>query len=275
MNKVTIGLYLSPYPKQLQNKEDKNKYIFCYGAFLDHEMIIFKNNNIKYIIIPYTIDKKLISTYLENIDGLFISGNYPGAYIADEENKQHYNTLQLIMKKILLINKKRPLPVIGECYGHDLLINIIEKKNSYNDSLFKNLNLKVPLFYKKSIFLDKKYKNNISFYFLNVLFLMDNYSKTKYLKNDYNIISYLKIDKYKMIDILKHKLYPIYLSKSHTFYDNPVLKDEFLYFMKLSHEYRLLNQEKNDYKFKNYNFKTIKNIYLYEYEPKIRLYQIN
>jgi len=101
---------------------------------------------------------------------------------------------------------------------------------------------------------------------------MNNYSKTNYLKNDYDIISHVKINKLNIIDILKHKLFPIYLCKSHPIYDNPKLKDEFFYFMNLSYNQRLLYQKKND-TFKNLKYKTIKSPYLNEFLPKIRIYQ--
>ena len=41
-----------------------------------------------------------------------------------------------------------------------------------------------------------------------------------------------------MVDVLKHKRYPIFLYKSAPFRDNKKIKDEFLYYADLSYQYR-------------------------------------
>ena len=164
MNNPTIGLYLSPLPKYIQNEKDKNKYLFMFESFIIHELTLFKQSNINYVIIPYNLNKKLINNCLNMLDGLIICGNYPGPYVDDIEHKKHYNTINIIYNKIININKIRPFPVIGECYGYEILINIIENQKQYNKQLFTHFDVKYPMFYKKTKFLNKEYQNNISYF---------------------------------------------------------------------------------------------------------------
>lgn len=279
MSNPTIGFYLSPFPKQF-HKNNENKYVFMFGSFIDHEIKIIKEKNYNYYIIPYNINKNQIDKCINMLDGLIICGNLPGPYIDDTEHKKHYKTINIIFNKIIKINKIRPFPIIGECYGYEMLINSIEKKNVYDKNLFTNMNVKEPMFYKKTIFLNKKYKNIKSYFYLNIGFLYNNLKKTSILKNNYEIISLLKINKHLMIDIMKHVLYPIYLTKSHAIYDNKYLKNEFFYYSKLSYEYRTLNNKnikKNNFPIKILKYKTINNPHKqsFKYENKIRLYRIN
>ncbi len=280
MNQQVIGLYLSPYPKSVQNNNDVNDYLFLFGSYIDHELTIFKNNKYKYVIIPYNINKNIINETLRMIDGLIVCGNFPGPYNNDKEHKLHYKTLRILFKKIIKINQVRPFPILGECYGYEMLINCIENKHHYDHKIFTDLNIHTPMFYKKTIFLNKKYKNIKSYFYLNIGFLYNNLKKTKNLKHDYEVISLVKINKHNMIDIMKHNLYPIYLAKSHLFYDNKVIKKEFLYFSKLSYEYRHLHDKEskiNKFPIKILKYKTIKNpnTKYIEHEKKIRLYKIN
>ena len=278
MNNPTIGLYLSPFPENLKNKNDKNKYLFMFESFINHEIMLFKQSNTNYVIIPYNLNKKLINKCLNMIDGLIICGNYPGPYVNDIEHKKHYNTINIIYNKIININKIRPFPVIGECYGYEILINIIENQKQYNKQLFTHFDVKYPMFYKKTKFLNKKYENKISYFYLHVGFLYNNLDKTKNLKNDYEPISILKLNNKDMIDIIKHKLYPIFFSKSHVLYDNKNIKKEFFHFSNLSYQYRKLiyKNTKNKFPLPKLKYKTIPNPHpkYHIYEKKIRLYQI-
>jgi len=278
MSNPTIGLYLSPFPKYIQNEKDKNKYLFMFESFMIHELTLFKQSNKNYVIIPYNLNKKLINECLSMIDGLIICGNYPGPYVNDIEHQKHYSTINIIFKKIININKVRPFPVIGECYGYEMLINIIENQKKYNTQLFTNFDVKYPMFYKKTKFLNKKYKNNISYFYLHIGFLYNHFNNTKNLKNDYEIISILNLNKKDMIDVFKHKLYPIFFSKSHLLYDNKNIKNEFFHYSNLSYQYRKLiyKNTKNKFPLPKLKYKTIPNPHpkYHIYEKKIRLFQI-
>ncbi len=198
------------------------------------------------VIIPYNINSILINKYLSSIDCLIVCGNHKGNHNNDKDHRQHYSTLKNIYKNIININKIRPLPVYFHCYGYEIIINIIENKKYMDNNLLTDLQIKEDYFYKKNIFLDKSYQNFISEYSMTIGFLFNNFKKTVKLKKEYDVISLLAFEKNKhIIDIMKHKFYPIFIGKStifvNSFYSNKKIIKDFLNYSELSYQYRKKN----------------------------------
>jgi hypothetical protein len=246
MIKKNIGFYLPPLPEKLKKKNDIKKYGYLTDEYLEDYMDLFKNDNFNMIIIPYNINSILINKYLSSIDGLIVCGNHKGNHNNDKDHRQHYSTMKNIYKNIININKIRPLPVYFHCYGYEIIINIIENKKYMDNNLLIDLQIKEDYFYKQNIFLDKSYQNFINEYSMTIGFLFNNFKKTVKLKKEYDVISLLTFKKNQyIIDIMKHKFYPIFIGKAtifaNSFYGNKKIIEEFLNYSELSYQYRKKN----------------------------------
>ena len=110
------------------------------------------------------------------------------------------------------INKnERPFFVAGKCYNQELLVKMLEKKKYNENKLIKKVKNNNSKFNLKTNFVNKQYyvKNNSKFGVSMGLYLTD-FNNTKILKKKYDIISLYKLKNKNIIDIIKHKKYPIF-----------------------------------------------------------------
>ena len=243
-----IGFYLPPLPKSCytillkKNKIKTNKkYSMITNGYLKKIIPSFINNGIEVVYIHHNM--KYIDNILNTLDGIFFTGNYAGDEwykTNDSEHIKHFKFFKIVYNKILDINKnERPFFVAGKCYNQELLVKMLEKKKYNENKLIKKVKNNNSKFNLKTNFVNKQYyvKNNSKFGVSMGLYLTD-FNNTKILKKKYDIISLYKLKNKNIIDIIKHKKYPIFFSKSTTFQENKKIRKEMFETIEISNYYR-------------------------------------
>ncbi len=211
IKKPILGILATPYI----SNNDKNNYVFLKNNILK----ILKENSIDHLIIPYTLNKKNISKYLKNIDGLYLPGSQLGNFYSTIEFKKHFKTNKYLVKKIMKINEdKRILPILGICHGYENLMLIGEdiklSKNTVDNffsPIYADNNYKTKLKLSKTSKNNKFLKNKFVFHNNLLGITPQRFKKTKKLKHIYNILA-TGIDKDNriFIEAVKSSKYPFY-----------------------------------------------------------------
>ena len=243
-----IGFILAPFPKECvefiktQNIIDssKSKYLIMN---LSQEKFYLKNG-IEVIILKYNLNNKQLNNILKTLDGIFIDGNFAGDNWYKEKDSQHiehFNFLKTVYEKVLNINKNiRPFFLGGQCYSQELIAKILENQSYSDNKLVKKVvSDNVNIFKKSTSFYDRNYYiENKSSFNLNMGVFLQDFKKTKNLQKKFKVISVYNLYNKEILDIIKHKKYPIFFSKSACYRNNYNIIKEMFEVIEISNYYR-------------------------------------
>jgi gamma-glutamyl-gamma-aminobutyrate hydrolase PuuD len=226
-NKPLIGVVPPPFIN-----DEKDNYLYLNDGYIKY----LKKIKINILVIPYNLDKKTIEIYLKNIDGLFFSGARIGNYNQELEFIQQYTTVDYLLQRAIELNKSgRVFPVYASCHGIQSIIKTAEKK-IHEFNVFKrldavNFKTKLEFIQNDSNNINKyaKFNNQIALHNCTFGITPVMFNKTKYLKNEYNIIAIGRDRRNKkFVDFIKHKVHPIYAFQCHPEKSITGLLDEYI-----------------------------------------------
>ena len=254
-DKPVIGIIPPPFVNP-----EKNNYLYLNDGYIQY----LKSLRLNILIIPYNLAKEDIDQYLKNIDGVFFSGARIGNYNQEPEFIKQYTFIDNILNRAIELNKNgRIFPVYASCHGIQSIIKTTEKQ-IYKFNVFKRLdavNFKTKLEFiqndSNNINKYKKFNNEIALHNCTFGITPKMFNKTKYLKNEYNIIAIGRDRRNKkFVDFIKHKVHPIYAFQCHPEKSITGLLDEYIETI-----------------FKSYNIRIRKNISTKKFKPKTIKYK--
>ena len=226
-DKPVIGIIPPPFINP-----EKNNYLYLNDGYIQY----LKSLRLNLLIIPYNLAKEHIDEYLKNIDGVFFSGARIGNYNQEPEFIKQYTFVDNILNKAIELNKNgRIFPVYASCHGIQSIIKTTEKQ-IHKFNVFKRLdavNFKTKLEFiqndSNNINKYKQFNNQIALHNCTFGITPKMFNKTKYLKNEYNIIAVGRDRRNKkFVDFIKHKVHPIYGFQCHPEKSITGLLDEYI-----------------------------------------------
>ena len=248
-DKPVIGIIPPPFINP-----EKNNYLYLNDGYIQY----LKSLRLNILIIPYNLAKEKIDEYLKNIDAVFFSGARIGNYNQEPEFIKQYTFVDNILNKAIELNKNgRIFPVYASCHGIQSIIKTTEKQ-IHKFNVFKRLdavNFKTKLEFiqndSNNINKYKKFHNEIALHNCTFGITPKMFNKTKYLKNEYNIIAVGRDRRNKkFVDFIKHKVHPIYAFQCHPEKSITGLLDEYI-----------------ETVFKSYNVRIRRNISTKKFKP--------
>jgi len=228
-NKPILGII----PPPMITPDKSEQFLYLNDGYIK----FFRNIKINMVIIPYNISKNELEFYLKNIDGLFFSGARIGNYNQEKEFINQYRFIDYVLRKAINLNKKGKIfPIYASCHGIQSIIKTTEKRVDKIGGLFESLDAvnyktKIQFLNNNSNNINKyaKYNNKIVIHNCTFGITPTKFYKTKYLKDEYNVIAIGRDRRNKkFIDFIKHKTYPIYAFQCHPEKSVVGLLDEFI-----------------------------------------------